>query len=120
MSEKEKILGRVREALKSPAPRAGHAQAHPQPGSGLVTPNTSRQWLPAVSETFEGRMELFQKNAADLKADFYLVEGWEQASGALVKLREQEGWQRVGAHRGDLTDAACAALGLPVCHTDHP
>ena len=120
MSEKEKILVRVREALKSPAPHPGHAQAHSQPGSGLVTPNTSRQWLPAVSETFEDRMELFGENAADLKADFYLVEGWAQASGVLVKLREQEGWQRVAAHKGDLTDAACAALGLPVCRTDYP
>jgi len=120
MSEKEQILARVREALKSPAPYPGDAHAHPKPASGLAASNASRQWLPAVGETFEGRIELFQKNAADLKAAFYLVEGWEEASGVLMKLRDQEGWQRVGAHKGDLTDAACAGLGLPVCRTDHP
>src|SRR5438309_5432694 len=120
MSEKEQILARVREALKSPAPYPGDAHAHPKPASGLAASNASRQWLPAVGETFEDRMALFRKNAADLKADFYLVEGWEQASGVLVKLRDQEAWQRVGAHKGDLTDAACAGLGLPVCSTYHP
>jgi len=120
MSEKEQILARVREALNMPAPEPGHAHAHRQPASALAPSGASRQWLPAVGETFEDWIELFRKNAADLKADFYLVEGWEQASGVLVKLREQEGWQRVGAHKADLTDAACAALGLPVCRTDHP
>src|SRR5438874_1160072 len=102
MSEKEKILGRVREALKSPAPHPGHAQAHSQPASPLVASNNNcRQWLPVVGESLEDRIELFRKNAASLNADFYLVEGWKQASGALVKLREQEDWQRVGAHKGD-------------------
>ena len=120
MSEKEQILARVREALKSPAPHPGDAHAHSPRASVLAPSNNSRQWLPAVGETFADRIELFMKNAADLKADFYLVEGWEQASGVLAKLREQEGWQRVGAHKADLTDAACAALGLAVCRTDHP
>jgi len=120
MSEKEKILGRVRDALRSPAPRPGDAHTHPQPASALVASNNSRQWLPAVGESFEERMGLFRKNAADLKADFYLVKSWEEASGVLVKLRDQEGWQRVGAHKGDLTDAACAVLGLPVCCTVRP
>ncbi len=120
MSEKQQILARVREALKSPASHPGDAHAHPQPASALAPSNTSRQWLPAVGETFEDQMQLFRKNAADLKADFHLVEGWEQASRVLMKLRDQERWQRVGAHKGDLTGAACAALGLPVCHTDRP
>jgi len=120
MSEKDQILARVREALTSPAPHPGDAHTNPQPASALPPSNNSRQWLPAVGETFQDRLELFQKNAASLKADFYLVERWEEASGVLGKLRDQEGWQCVGAHKGDLTDAACAALGLPVCRTDHP
>ena len=120
MTEKEKILTRVCEALNSPAPHPGDAHAHSPRASALAPPNNSRQWLPAVGNTFEDRLELFRKNAADLKADFYLVESWEEASGMLVKLRDQEGWQRVGAHKGDLTDAACAALGLPICRTDRP
>ncbi|MBN2506639.1 MAG: lactate utilization protein [Verrucomicrobia bacterium] len=32
----------------------------------------------------------------------------------MVRLRDREGWKRVASHRGELTDAACAALGLPV------
>src|SRR5205085_1452559 len=77
-----------------------------------------RQWLPPVGETFDERLELFQKNAADLKAEFHLVKSWEEAFGVLAGLRDQNGWQKVAAHQGELTDAACAALGLPVCRTD--
>jgi len=120
MSEQEKILARVREALTSPALHPGAVHAHLRPASTLAPSNNSRQWLPAVGDSFEDRLELFRKNAAALKADFYLVEGWEKASDVLMELRDQEGWQRVGIHKGDLTDAACAALGLPVCRTDHP
>jgi L-lactate dehydrogenase complex protein LldG len=36
----------------------------------------------------------------------------------LTGLRDAEGWKKVGAHAGELTDFACAKLGLPVCRTD--
>ena len=94
MREKEQILARVREALKSPAPYPGDAHAHPKPATGSAASNTSRQWLPAVGQTFEDRMQFFRKNATDLKADFHLVEGWEKASCVLMELRDQEGWRR--------------------------
>ena len=37
---------------------------------------------------------------------------------ALVRLRDAEGWKRVAGHSGDLTNAICPALNLPLLRTD--
>ena len=31
-----------------------------------------------------------------------------------------EGWKKVASHGGELTDAVCKTLALPVCRTDQP
>ena len=82
--------------------------------------SNSRQWLPAVGETFEERLALFQKNAGDLKAEFHLLDNLADCCNLVVKLRDSEKWQRIGSHAGALTDPICAALGLPICRTDQP
>jgi len=118
MTEKEKILTRIREALTLPAPRPG--QAHPNAdGFGAVSANGSvSRWLPAVGHSFEERLALFSKNAADLKAEFHLAEGIEEACRILTVIRDIEGWKKVGAHSGTLCEPVCQALGLPICRTD--
>jgi L-lactate dehydrogenase complex protein LldG len=63
-------------------------------------------------------LALFRKHAANLKADFFLANNREELSRLLLELRDTEGWKKVGSHAGELTDAACRALGLPVCRTD--
>src|SRR5262245_48167966 len=100
MTEKEKILTRIREALTLPAPRPGqehtteHAVAAAN-GSGSVS-----HWLPAVGPTFEDRLALFRKNAVDLKAEFHLAESLEDACTILVGIRDAEPWKKVGTHGG--------------------
>jgi L-lactate dehydrogenase complex protein LldG len=118
MSERENILGRIREALKTVAPLpgahdAGHAMALPQPPVA-----GARHWLPPVGDGFTNWVELFAKNAAELKADFLLFAGRDELRAALRSLRDMEKWQRVAAHKSELTDLAREALALPVCHTD--
>ena len=118
MSEKEQILARIREALRVSAPvpgRHGEPSQHP---ARLASAGTMRQWLPAVGTTFEERLALFRKNALELKADFQLLNRRDEFSTVLPRLRDAENWERVGAHAGALTDAACQALALPVCRTD--
>jgi L-lactate dehydrogenase complex protein LldG len=117
MTEREKILARIREALTVPAPAPGkhgsiaHAlSAHPSSRAG--------EWLPAVGDTVEEQLGQFRANATDLKANFVLVNSREELTRTLVAMRDSDGWKRIGSHAGELTDAACAALGLPVCHTD--
>ena len=119
MNERENILGRIREALTTPAPLPGH-NAHDAVKGPLAPATTedARQWLPLVGATPEERLARFEQNAALLKAGFHLVSGLDQLRGLLLALRDGEAWNKVAAHRGELTDFACNALGLPVCRTD--
>jgi L-lactate dehydrogenase complex protein LldG len=119
MTEREKILARVREALKVPAPLPGsHGETH-LPASAK-TNSTARQWLPKVGESFDEKLALFQKNAAELKTDFQLLNSVDEARRALLRLSESENWKRAACHSGGLTDAICSPLNIPLLRTDKP
>lgn len=116
MNEREKILARVREALNAPAsPPIAHRPA--VPSAALSGP---RQWLPKVAEGLDGQLAMFARNAAALKADFQLVQSAGDMRQALVRLRDAERWTRVAGHSGDLTNAICPPLNLPLLRTDKP
>jgi L-lactate dehydrogenase complex protein LldG len=118
MSERENILGRVREALTIPAPMSG------QPGVGArahftaASSTPAREWLPAAGETFEEQLVQFREKAANLKAGFYPANNLAELSKLLIQLRDAEGWKKIAAHSGELTDLASLTLGLPVLKTD--
>jgi L-lactate dehydrogenase complex protein LldG len=115
MSDREKILGRIREALAVPALRPGHApETSPRPAA------EARRWLPAVGESFDEQITLFRANAADLRADFHLLSSRDELAPRLRQLAQAEGWKHVAGHRGELTQPACDALNLPVLFTDQP
>ena len=91
MTEREKILARVREGLKKPASRPGlHGEVHSPALIGTQT-STARQWLPKVGETFEERLALFQKNTDGLKAEFKLFASHEELIAALARRRVDHG-----------------------------
>jgi L-lactate dehydrogenase complex protein LldG len=112
MSERQNILARIREALRVTAPKPGLHDTAPRPGKRVT------DLLPAVGRSFEENVALFQKNAVELKATFRLLASAEELRLALANLRDAEGWTRTASHSGQLTDAACQALGLPVLLTD--
>ena len=119
MSEREKILGRIREALKVSAPLPGsHGDTSAVHAAAESPASHAREWLPSVGASVEEQFALFAKNAADLKADFQLFANRDELKAALLKLRDAENWSRVANHGGELTDFACKALGLPVTLTD--
>jgi len=120
MTEREKILARVREALKKPAHVPGVHSMAPLPASAQSAAAGARQWLPKVGDSFEDQLALFAKNAAELKADFQLLNSAEEMRCALIRLRDAERWERVAGHSGDLTSAICPRLNLPLLHTDKP
>ena len=109
MSERENILGRIREALKAQAPL---------PDLQRATTSSPRQWLPQVGESVDEQHALFARNAAELKADFQPFNTAEEMRQALVRLRDAEGWKRLASHSGDLTDDICPALNRPLLRTD--
>lgn len=114
MSERENIIGRIREALRTTAHVPG---TH---GHGPAQPNTStaRQWLPKVGDTQEEQLAMFARNAGELKAEFITAESVEAARQILIQLAEREKWQRVATHAGELTDAICPALKRNALRTD--
>jgi L-lactate dehydrogenase complex protein LldG len=120
MSERENILERIRKALtvSAPVPGSHHGAAAKPPG--LPSPADHRRVLPLVGDSLEARLALFQKNAAELKAEVRLVKDLEEMAAELVKLREAEKWRKMASHQGELTTAARRALGLPCCQTDAP
>ena len=118
MSEREKILGRIREALKISAPLPGsHGEvaAHTHAGSPA---SHAREWLPSVGASVEEQFDLFAKNAADLKADFQLLASREELPAALKKIAADEKWSRIASHDGELSNFASQSLGLPTLLTD--
>lgn len=125
MSSREAILARIREALRETAPRPGSQH----PGSSLkvvredgaiVTRPASdafSEWLPPVGETHEEQMALFCKNAAELRAEVHLCDNEAALAAMLCQLARENEWQRVGTHRGVLTDPAVASLSIPMVQT---
>jgi len=119
MSEREKILGRIREALQVKAPLPGsHGDAGDHLPSTAPPVAHARDWLPLVGTTPEEQFELFAKNCADLKADFQLLASRDELKAALAKIRDAEKWQTVASHDGELSNFASQSLGLPVLLTD--
>jgi len=112
MSERENILARIREALRVAAPRPG---AHDAAASAV---RRVSDVLPPTGRSLEENLALFERNASELRAEFRRLPDTEALRAALVQLRDAEGWTRVASHRGQLTELACAALGLPVLLTD--
>ncbi len=118
MSERENILGRIREALKTKAPFPGHhhgGQSNTAANNGV---NVPRNWLPKVGERFEDQLALFARNAAELKADFRLLGSAEEAATALLSLGSTAGWKKVACHAGTLTDSICPGLPFDLLPTD--
>ena len=74
--------------------------------------------LPAVAATPEEQLALFQKNAADLRADFQPLRDAGELGEKLCALRDAAGWRKIAAHSGELSGAAARQLGLPVLKTD--
>jgi L-lactate dehydrogenase complex protein LldG len=120
MTEREKIFARIREALTVKAPLPGQHDVghhHHAPPSGVPSAH-AREWLPPVGDSFEDQLARFRTNATDLKATFYFCNSREELTKLLLELRDVEGWKKVASHKGELTDAACKTLGLPVSLTD--
>jgi L-lactate dehydrogenase complex protein LldG len=120
MGERENILARIREALTVPAPKPGHAEEKTAHAQSPVDAAAMRRWLPVVGESLAERLELFRKTATDLKAEFLLVNDPNELIERLRGLRDVEHWTKAATHSGQLTDAACSELKLPVFRTDNP
>ncbi len=119
MSERENILGRIREALKVSAPLPG-THGEPVATHTVAESPTShaREWLPLVGPSVEAQFDLFARNCADLKAGFQLLANRDELKATLAKIATAEKWSRIASHDGELSHFASQSLGLPVLLTD--
>jgi L-lactate dehydrogenase complex protein LldG len=116
VSEREQILGRVREALRQPS-RKPHVHGVPRvPTAG--GDRTIADVLPVAATDFASRVEQFLRNAEELKSDFRVVGSAVELTHNLRLLAEAEGWQKIAAHRGASVEWVVPRLGLPVMWTD--
>ncbi len=119
LNERPNILARIREALRATAARPGLRAAPGQRGpTHEQKPCDFKPWLPAVGASFEERVALFAKNAAELKADFQFAANRDELASKLSALAKTEGWKKIGTHAGEMTNFIFATLGLPVVQTD--
>jgi L-lactate dehydrogenase complex protein LldG len=116
MSERENILGRIREGLRITAYLPG--SHHDAPTGGTPAAGTARAWLPKVGESAAEQLAQFAANAAELKVDFHLVASSGELEARLRALRDGEKWQRIAAHRASGVTPLAESLGLPVLFTD--
>ncbi len=117
MTEREKILGRIQEALTTLAPQPG---GHGWKGSAgpRAAATTAREWLPFVGHNWAAQLDLFARNSAELKTMFLPCESLEAAQTMLRKLATQAGWQRLATHGTALAALFAQMLNLPRLNTD--
>lgn len=118
--DRKPILARIRQALKTPAPRPHHTGSAPVPENQLPIfgQESFRQWLPPVGESWDERAALFARNSIELKTEFVLCNDEDELKASLAALKLECGWSRLASHRGALTGALLPALELPCLFTD--
>jgi len=75
MSERDNMFARIREALSIAAPLPGHDHGTARERPLLPSIADQRRVLPAVGQSLDEQLTLFRANAAELRADFRLLNG---------------------------------------------
>ncbi len=104
---RDKILRRVREALRLSAPErhlGGHGS---EAGSCRETHpgDRSEEWLPPVPDDLEGQIGLFAELSEGLQTEFVRVGDLAEARQWLEEKIRMEGWKRLATHGHPLLDA---------------
>jgi L-lactate dehydrogenase complex protein LldG len=120
MTEREKILGRIHEALNIGAPFPGMAHNGKPELAAAPSAADFRAVLPPSGKAFAERLDQFRKNAADLKAELHLVRNIHEITALLRDLKANEKWTKIAAHKGEWISDIANALELPILYTDSP
>lgn len=103
--DREAILGRIREALRVPAPRH-HEKPTLAPTSTVTAP--FREWLPPVGPEHADRVAVFTRLSEALKTEFVDCADLASAAQHITLLAETNGWKKIAFHVGELTDGLAA------------
>ncbi len=120
-SSRDAILGRIREALRVPAPpphvldrqlvTAAEPSVEPRPEGGRGFPSLSvlpaeagRPWLPDGGATPEERLALLTDNLEKLRAVVHRCDSADEAGRVVAELARSSSWQRVAWHHDALVE----------------
>lgn len=115
---KEKILSRIREALRIPAPTP--AQIH---GRHAQTPAKEysrdfRDAMPPAGTNDAERRAIFESNLDALKGQFVACKNLEDACEKFAALCRERAWTKIATHRAPLCDAVVPADKSPIITDD--
>lgn len=116
MTARDIILGRIKEALRKPAPRKHEAPI--KSPAGFPGPEDFQEWLPPVGEEISEQFALFAQHSVNLKTVFLECDSLEAASATVKEIASRDGWKKVGTHSGSLSTPLAESLGLPLLSTD--
>lgn len=117
MTSREKVLGRIREALQKRALAPGH------PGGGCHQSAQTdaagiRHWLPPVGISWNEQFNLFAQNSAGLKTEFIVLPDAASASEEIKRIAASGQWRRLAAHQTPHLAEIVAGAGLDTLWTD--
>jgi len=107
MSDREAILGRIRAAVKTEAPKLFEAHGH----TATAEPEESgelREWLPPVPSDLEGQLGLFAEISAKLQTDFRRIPDEAALISAAAELIRASETSLVACHSHPLVEKALA------------
>lgn len=116
MSAREKILGRVREALRTQTVPAVRSRLV-SPTDGVALPQF-RPFLPRVPDDYAGRRALFVAQLESLRAEFLSAATIAELPQMVDDLGKSAAWEKIAAHRERLVDAGCASAKIPLLWAD--
>ncbi|CAN5851753.1 lactate utilization protein C [soil metagenome] len=114
MTERDKILTRIREGLSQHTTGSHHGSESLPPAAKA----NARQWLPPCGDSVAEQFEAFRKASSDLRTEFHLLPDQAAAQALLLQMSTTDGWSRLATHQGKHTDAITSALGVSVLSTD--
>jgi L-lactate dehydrogenase complex protein LldG len=111
MNQRNEILGRIKEALRSEAVRPKHARTS---GDSARTGATPCEWLPLVTNDLEGMAEAFARNCAELRTQYSRVASRAELISRLLELKNTEGWKLIVSHRAPILSSILPAVELEI------
>ena len=126
MNARDTILARIREALRTPAPRphlkshAAEAAAGGDAALAVLPLEVARPWLPDGGETPDERLRILTENLEKLRAVVRQVPHLDAAAEAVAALASERGWKRLAYHGHRLVEPVVAQAPCPTYRVDAP
>jgi L-lactate dehydrogenase complex protein LldG len=124
-SARDTILGRIREALRVPAPLP-HMKSHATeevatagPGGLTILPaDVARPWLPDGGDTPAERLALLTENLGKLRAEVHRAADPAAAATLVAGMARDRGWRKVAWHGHPTVEPLAAAIGCETQRVD--